>query len=264
MPVIRVNKTADYTVMSNHHFRERGMSLKAKGLLSLMLSLPDDWDYSIKGLCTLTADGYQSVMTGLQELERFGYLKRSRLSGEGGKFGGWVYDVFEEPKTEKPKSEKPKSENPITVTNRNNNYKSNTKKSRTKEDACARAREDHPVSEEVLDEDLTAAVVQHLNEKAGVSFRISSRTTRRHIAARIGEGYTLDDFYSVIDAKVAEWRGTKLAPYLRPETLFGSKFESYLQQAKAKPPEQEGKTYELDDFFQKAVERTKRKRGTEK
>lgn len=264
MPVIRVNKTADYTVMSNHHFRERGMSLKAKGLLSLMLSLPDDWDYSVRGLAALVADGKQAVMTGLQELERFGYLKRSRLSGESGKFGGWVYDVYEEPYPEKPCPEKPCPENRDTVTNRNNFIESNTKESSTKEDARARAREDHPISEEVLDEDLTAAVIEHLNEEAGVSFRSSSRTTRRHIAARIGEGYTLDDFFSVIDTKVAEWRGTKLAPYLRPETLFGSKFEGYLQQAKAAPPERDGKTYDLDDFFQKAVERTKRKRGTEK
>ena len=73
-----------------------------------------------------------------------------------------------------------------------------------------------------------AAVVAHLNEKAGTSYRASSKATARHIEARFNEGYTLQDFYSVIDKKVAEWKGSDMEKYLRPETLFGSKFEGYL------------------------------------
>ena len=72
-----VHKTSDYTVMSNTHFKEKEMTLRAKGLLSLMLSLPDDWDYSIAGLCTLSKDGKDSVMNALLELEEFGYLVRT-------------------------------------------------------------------------------------------------------------------------------------------------------------------------------------------
>lgn len=71
MTVIRVHKTANYTVMSNHHFKEKSMSLKAKGLLSLMLSLPDDWNYSISGLVKLSKDGKDGVMSALSELEEF-------------------------------------------------------------------------------------------------------------------------------------------------------------------------------------------------
>ena len=71
---MRVHKTANFTVMSNYHFREKKMSLKAKGLLSLMLSLPEDWDYSVAGLTTLSKDGKDGVMTALAELEKFGYL----------------------------------------------------------------------------------------------------------------------------------------------------------------------------------------------
>ena len=69
MAVIRVNKTSNYTIMSNYHFCEKGMSLKAKGLLSLMLSLPDGWDYSVNGLATLSKDGKDSVTNALQNLK---------------------------------------------------------------------------------------------------------------------------------------------------------------------------------------------------
>lgn len=73
-----------------------------------------------------------------------------------------------------------------------------------------------------------SAVIDRLNEKAGTNYRASSKATQGHINARIAEGYTLEDFFSVIDKKCAEWRGGEMEKYLRPETLFGSKFENYL------------------------------------
>lgn len=127
MAVMRVHKNANYTIMSNHHFKEKKMSLKAKGLLSLMLSLPDDWDYSINGLATLSKDGKDSVMSALKELEAFGYLIRTRLTDERGRFAGYDYDIFEEPKSA-PYSEIPKTENSDTE----NPPQLNTKASRTK------------------------------------------------------------------------------------------------------------------------------------
>ena len=111
MSVFRINKTANYTVMSNHHFKEKKMSLKAKGLLSLMLSLPDDWDYSISGLATLSKDGKDSIMSALAELEKFGYLTRTRLTNEKGQFAGVEYNIFEIPQPKNPISEKPNEEN---------------------------------------------------------------------------------------------------------------------------------------------------------
>ena len=76
-------------------------------------------------------------------------------------------------------------------------------------------------------------IIRHLNSKAGTSFRVSSKDTQKHILARWNEGYRLEDFFKVIDAKASEWRyDKKMAPYLRPSTLFGTKFESYLQQYK--------------------------------
>ena len=110
MSVVRVHKNANFTVMSNYHFKEKKMSLKAKGLLSLMLSLPDDWDYSIAGLTTLSKDGRDGVMSALGELEKFGYLQRERVTNDKGQFAGVEYNIYEQPQ-EKPVSEKPNQEN---------------------------------------------------------------------------------------------------------------------------------------------------------
>lgn len=114
MGVIKVHKTKGYTVMSNHHLREKKMSLKAKGLLSIMFSLPDDWDYSIAGLVTLSKDGKDGVMNALKELELFGYLVRTRLTDEMGRFKGYEYDIYEVPNPPKPNEEIPYSEKPNT------------------------------------------------------------------------------------------------------------------------------------------------------
>lgn len=111
MTIFRINKTANYTVMSNHHFKEKKMSLKAKGLLSLMLSLPDTWDYSISGLATLSKDGKDSIMSALAELEKFGYLTRKRLTNEKGQFSGVEYNIYEIPQRDIPIMETPNQEN---------------------------------------------------------------------------------------------------------------------------------------------------------
>ena len=107
MSVMRIHKTKNFTVMSNYHFKEKAMSLKAKGLLSLMLSLPDDWNYSVAGLVKLSKDGKDSVMSALSELEKFGYLMRVKLTNEKGQFSGIEYHIFEEPQQEYPVAETP-------------------------------------------------------------------------------------------------------------------------------------------------------------
>ena len=111
MSVFRIHKNANFTIMSNHHFKEKKMSLKAKGLLSLMLSLPDDWNYSVSGLVTLSKDGKDSVMSALAELEEFGYLTRTRKINSKGQFSGIEYHIFEEPQPENPISDNPTSAN---------------------------------------------------------------------------------------------------------------------------------------------------------
>ena len=100
-------------------------------------------------------------------------------------------------------------------------------------------------------------IIARLNEKAGTNYRPTSKATQGHINARLAEGYTVENFYTVIDKKCAEWKGGKMEQYLRPETLFGSKFENYLN-APASPSVQYGangiavaqdKTSDLDEVF---------------
>ena len=109
---MRVHKTDNYTVMSNNHFKEREMSLKAKGLLSLMLSLPNTWDYSISGLVKLSKDGKDGVMSALGELEKFGYLQRVRIKDNKGKFSGIEYNIYEQPQRDIPIADNPISDKP--------------------------------------------------------------------------------------------------------------------------------------------------------
>ena len=99
MSVIRVNKNENYTHMSNYHFKEKNMSLKAKGLLSQMLSLPEDWDYSIAGLVAINKENESAIKNTLDELKEFGYLKVTKLmpnETESGRIE-YVYDIFEKP-----------------------------------------------------------------------------------------------------------------------------------------------------------------------
>ena len=98
--IIRVERTKNFTVMSNHHFKNKNLSLKAKGLLSLMLSLPDDWNYNMKGLATLSKDGIDSVRTAMKELENQGYVEKDRSRNEAGCYQGTVYIVREVPRGE--------------------------------------------------------------------------------------------------------------------------------------------------------------------
>ena len=145
--IIRVNKTKDYTVMSNYHLHEKDMSLKAKGLLSLMLSLPDDWDYSIDGLIKLSKDGKDSVTAAILELEKFGYLVRTQTKDKSGRFAGYDYDVYEKPMTGEPLTENPPTVKPPQInTNILNTNKQNTKRikeeARTIDDIIAEQKEE--------------------------------------------------------------------------------------------------------------------------
>lgn len=140
MAVFRVEKTNDYTVMANHHLRNHALSLKAKGLLSQMLSLPEDWDYTLSGLAEINRESKDAIRAAVQELEQAGYIQRRQTQDKGGKFAGNEYVIreipcppdtdsreeppeesgeplldfptTEKPSTEKPSPEKPSSEKP--------------------------------------------------------------------------------------------------------------------------------------------------------
>ena len=151
MSVFRVEKNKGYTVMSNHHLRNHTLSLKAKGLLSQMLSLPDDWDYTLQGLAQINKESIDAIREAVRELERAGYIKRSRERDERGCLRGTVYTIYEQPHAEptpekptqalptldnptleKPMLDKPTLENPMQlITKGRNKEKQNTDQSIT-------------------------------------------------------------------------------------------------------------------------------------
>ena len=146
MSVFRVEKNKGYTVMSNHHLRNHTLSLKAKGLLSQMLSLPEDWDYTLQGLAQINKESIDAIREAVRELERAGYIVRSRERDERGCLRGTVYTLYEQPHTEptpedpvqalptldnptleKPALDFPTLENPTQlITKRKNKEKRNT------------------------------------------------------------------------------------------------------------------------------------------
>lgn len=114
MAVFRVERTRDYTVMSNHHLRDKNLSLKAKGLLSQMLSLPEDWDYTLAGLSHINRESKDAIRSAVNELEKAGYVQRRQTTDASGKFSTNEYIIHECPVLPEPSLEKPSSENPTT------------------------------------------------------------------------------------------------------------------------------------------------------
>ena len=115
MAVFRIDKTRDYTVMANFHLRDISLSLKAKGLLSLMLSLPENWDYTTKGLAQICKDGVDSICATVKELEKAGYVQRRRLRDELGRLAEVEYTILEKPIIPVPEENPPKREKPVQV-----------------------------------------------------------------------------------------------------------------------------------------------------
>ena len=115
MAVFRVERTGDYTVMGNFHLKDKRLSLKAKGLLSQMLSLPDDWDYTLSGLSYINRESKDAIRSAVNELETAGYIRRRQTTDASGKFAANEYTIFERPIEGEPMLDKPLSENPITV-----------------------------------------------------------------------------------------------------------------------------------------------------
>lgn len=213
MAISRKHHVGNYTVVDNGFIRDSQLTYKAKGLLLLLLSLPDNWRFTETWLASQSADKLTAVKSGLKELEQCGYLKRSR-ERTSGKLGDAIYDIYEAPMCDFPTLVNPTLEyhtqintDSISITNKNINT-NNTN----------RAIEE---------------IVSYLNERAGKKYRASSKRTTSLINARIHEGYSVADFKKVIDNKVTDWKNRKdMEQYLRPETLFGPKFEGYLNENK--------------------------------
>lgn len=153
MPTFRVERTGNYTVMSNHHLRNEKLSLKAKGLLSQMLSLPEKWNYTLSGLCAINPESKDAIRSALRELEEQGYVVRRQTTDASGKFSKNEYIIYEvpvskpdagaDPSLEKPLSENPTTDNPPTgKPSAENPTQLNTKKSNTQKSKTDRSSTD--------------------------------------------------------------------------------------------------------------------------
>lgn len=257
MAVIRVEKTKNYTVMSNYHLREKKMSLKAKGLLSLMLSLPPDWDYSIKGLVSICKEKELAITNTLDELKTFGYLHIEKVYPNTENNGRieYIYTVFEFPKNknvEKSAKTYEKEEiqeggfqhlenQDLELQDLENQVQLNIDKQNTKE-----LNKEEEISGEETSPEPNQEIIDILNEKTKSKYKYTTKSTQRLINARLNEKFTVDDFKIVIAKKAREWvKDPVMHKYLRPETLFSaSHFESYLNE-KEKPIHSEQSEHEI-------------------
>jgi len=115
MAIFKIERNRNYTVMANYHLRDKNLSNKARGLLSTMLSLPDEWDYTVRGLAAICKDGKDSIISQLHELETCGYLVRVKVRDDHGRIRDVEYNVYERPHTASPDTESPYSGNPNAV-----------------------------------------------------------------------------------------------------------------------------------------------------
>lgn len=218
MPIIHNEARERYTCIDNDALQTSTLSLKARGMLATLLSLPQDWSFNQQGLVNLCSDGLTAVRSALDELEELGYLDRSRVRDDAGRLGEAVWTV-----REKPISGKPISENLILDTLKLQSNKEQSNKLQSTNKILSGKPDCLPLK--------VSEILDYLNAKLGTSYRPSSRKTTSLVDARLKEGFTVDDFKTVIDKKCAAWMDDpKMSKYLRPETLFGTKFEGYLNE----------------------------------
>ena len=247
MTKIRVNKTKDYTVMSNKHFKEKEMSLKAKGLLSEMLSLPDDWDYSIKGLAKINKENEKAIKVTLDELKQFNYLvvtKKMPNETNSGRIE-YVYDIYEEPtqkqETKIGKETAGKSKEIVGKSKEQEYQKQGVEKQGVeKQGVVFGGVEYNNIYNKIYNnkklnnkniKEISNIVVGRLNQLNGTKYSPTSDNTLKLISGRLSEGYTEDDLLLVVDKMSYLWNqkgNEQMKQYLRPSTLFRpTNFENY-------------------------------------
>ena len=177
-------------------------------------------------------DGQKSINSGIQELIKSKYVHRIQKRTDNGIFNGYEYLVYEKP-TEMPFSENGLSANGFSENGKTENRKGRTTNNNSTNNDLTNIDSTY-IDENILSGNPTAYpykdVIDYLNQRTGKNYKSTTKKNQTVIRARTDEGFSLDDFKRVIDNKVAEWKGTNMEKYLRPETLFGTKFEGYLNQ----------------------------------
>jgi len=230
---IRVEKNRDYTVIHNQFLKREDLSWKAKGILAYILSLPNDWNINLKEIMKHATEGERAFRSGWKELKETGYVERKPVR-DGNRIKYWetvvreIVDMkgkpelcgFEDVQNEDVRNEDVQNSKLLSTNSTKYLNKQNTDNT-NKEHSPADAEPRIPYKE----------IVNHLNQKADRGFRHTTDKTKRLIKARWNQDFELNDFKKVIDIKTEQWKNdTEMEKYLRPQTLFGTKFESYLNE----------------------------------
>lgn len=233
MATFRVYKeSGNFVTVHKDFIHDSNISWKAKGILLYLLSRPDDWQIYETELEQHSTDGLSGLKSGIKELEEIGYIQRNRKRDKSGRLNGYEYLVYEQPhhirfsnvgKTVNGKTNNGKTVNGKSHTTNNNSTNNDlTNNNSTNNDVNILSG--NPTAYPYRD------VIDYLNKQTGKQYKSTTKKNQTVIRARTDEGFTLDDFKKVIDNKASEWKGTEMEKYLRPETLFGTKFEGYLNQ----------------------------------
>ena len=226
-----------YTVIDNSIIDNTTLSFKAKGIFLHLWKQDDNWDFYVTELAKRSSDGVASIKSGLKELENEGYLKRVPSHSDDGKFAGMDWLISDKPRFNNVSTVKPISRptvlsvdgvsrpTEIQSLRSTNNKKYQSIKEVTTKEYIGQAEPTNAPKVPYKE------IVDYLNQKVGTSFKSAARANQSIIKARFKEGYTLDDFKKVIDNKADTWlNDNEMSKYLRPATLFGNKFDSYLNE----------------------------------
>lgn len=261
--IYRVQKTENYVVLDKGFINDCGLSLQAKGLLTVMLALPNDWQFYEVDLIKRSTNGRDAVRAVIKELQQAGYIVKEQGRKDGGKFSRPDFVVHERPvkqsppppgnpSTDKPAADKPATvqpatDNPTLLSNNvlSNNLLSNKDTKELKDNVA-----DAPPAPKAEAPDLPFKdVVEYLNLVAGTAYRPSAAKNKGPVVARLNEGFGVEDLKKVVDIKTKDWaRDSKMQKFLRPETLFGPKCESYLNEWRLKHGVNKGRTAEKSNL----------------
>lgn len=223
-----------FTTIPNAIAQNDELSWKARGIFLYLASMPSNWQFYEVEVAKHASDGRDALRTGLKELEEKGYLKRYRKRNDKGQVVDSEWILSDVPMFDKPMLNEPMLKKPTQV-NQTLQNKYLTKKDNTKERYIYSPAEPDNSTKKIDKSKQVKAIVQFLNEKTGSHYRASSAKTKKLIHARLKEGFTVDDFERVIVKKCKDWKNdSKMSKYLRPETLFGTKFEGYLNEFDSK------------------------------
>lgn len=231
--ILRVEKNGNYTVLHRAALNDKHLSWKAKGIIAYMLSMPNDWVFYMEELMKHSTDGEKAFRSGFNELKKHGYVKRFPVY-ENKRIIRWETVVFESPQIQ---GENLLSQN-VQVGKVNVDSVDVQKEALLSTDSLLNTDLLSIDNKDIVDQEQDdsvaipfKAIISYLNQSAGTSYRYTTKKTQQLIKARYQEGFVQADFETVINKKVNTWlHDSKMNKYLRPETLFGTKFESYLNE----------------------------------